>query len=133
MLMKSAKDRPRYDAAYVQASCPKHLKSRLPGAMPIEVLRDAVDLVIKSGLRKPQELIQEIHEPISVLWQEYFPSFEHWRNNRQSYNFVTSRCDGNGADAVALPQILNKRTARPTIFDQQRVWFVLCILFQNEP
>ena len=106
MVMKSAKDRLRYDAAYVQASWPKHLKSRLPGAMPIKVLRDTVDLVIKSGLRKPQELIQEIHEPVSVLWQEYFPSFEHWRNNRQSYNFVTSRCDGNGADAVALPQIM---------------------------
>ena len=81
--------------------------------MPIKVLRDAVDLVIKSGLRKPQELIQEIHEPVSVLWQEYFPSFEHWRNDRQSNNFVTSWCDGNGADAVALPQILNERAARP--------------------
>src|SRR5262245_28245807 len=114
------------------ASGPKHLKSRLPAAMPIKVLRDAVDLVIKSGLRKPQELIQEFHEPVSVQWQEYFPSFEHWRNNRQSYNFVTSRCDGNGADAVALPQILNERTARPMIFDQQRVRFVLSILFQNE-
>src|SRR5258708_27097042 len=115
------------------ASCPKHLKSRFPGAMPIKVLRDAVDLVIKSGLRKPQELIQEIHEPVSVLWQEYFPSFAHLRKNRQSYNFVTRRYDWNCADAVALPQILNERAARAMIFDQQRLWFVLSNLFQNEP
>ena len=101
--------------------------------MPIEVLRDAVDLVIESGLRKPQEFIQKLHEPVRVLWHEYFPSFEHRRNNRQSYNFVSSRCDGNGADLVALLQILNKRTARPMIFDQQSVWSMLSILLQNDP
>ena len=100
--------------------------------MPIEILRDAVDLIIKSGLWKPEELIYKLHEPRGLLWHEYFPLFEHRRNDRQSYNLVGGWGDGNGVDAVPLPQILNKRAARPMIFDQQRVRSVFSILLEDE-
>jgi hypothetical protein len=71
--------------------------------MPIKILRHAVDVVIESGLRKPQELIQKIHEPVSVLWQEYLPSFEHRRNNRQRSNSRRARL--NTAHASAFPRL----------------------------
>jgi hypothetical protein len=44
----------------------------------------------------------QVHR-ISVLWQEYFPSFEHWRNNRQSYNFVTGRYKSDDAHHKPAP------------------------------
>jgi hypothetical protein len=71
--------------------------------MPIKILRHAVDVVIESGLRKPQELIQKIHEPVSILWQAYLPSFEHRRNNRQSSNSRRARL--NTAHASAFPHL----------------------------
>jgi hypothetical protein len=85
--------------------------------MPIKVLRDAVDLVIEFGLRKPQQFIQKIYEPVGVLWHEYFPSFEHRRDNRQSNNLVTCRRDGNGLDAVALLYVLNESSSRSVVFE----------------
>jgi len=88
---------------WISSSCPKYLKFRFSVAMPIKILRHAVDLVIESGLRKPQELIQKIHEPVSVLGQEYLPSFEHRRNNRQSSNSRRARL--NIAHASAFPRL----------------------------
>src|SRR5262245_56910020 len=86
-----------------QASCPKPIKFRFRAvAMPIEVLRDAIDLVIEFGLGEPQQFIQKIHQPLGVLWHEYLPSFEQRRDKRPTNKLGTCKRDGNGLDAVAL-------------------------------
>ena len=93
-------------------SGPEHLEVTSRAiAMPIQILSDTVDLVVKSGLREAQELIHKVREPGSVLAQEYLASLEHWRNDRQPDNLVLSRQDSYRGDTVALFQILNKRTA----------------------
>jgi hypothetical protein len=62
---------------------------------PIEKLRDAVDLVIVTSVRKSQNLVQEVTEPRRIIGQMNLPCFKERALGSHAVALVAFRLDAN--------------------------------------
>ncbi len=96
--------------------------------LPVEELRDTIDLVVVAAVREGQEFVEERIEPGRFFGQQHFAGFDAGRCRCHAVGLVAPGLDTDGAGQIVRPlalEILDQVEAQARLLDQDGLHGVL--------